>query len=312
MLTAKDGGMKKNLWCFVGMWLLLAVLLPAGCEKAEPKEAIFSFEVTADMRRYADPNHQSSQYFMGACKAIKGIGKGAFMVSPGDIDPPQYVGDTIEKVLGKQYHWYPVVGNHEAETPEDMAWLKQWGKREIPYLVRRGPENGQETTYSFDFKNAHFVVINQYYDGQSDTGTNGNVCRPLYQWLKNDLEANSRPVVFVFGHEPIVSIPDADNGRHRHKGDNLDEHPKNSHRFQTLLREHNVTAYVCGHTHGFSFAKINGLWQLDAGHARGMGDKGAQSTFLKVWVDKQSCWVDVYRDDANGGAYSLTRTITLE
>jgi hypothetical protein len=31
-----------------------------------------------------------------------------------------------------------------------------------------------------------------------------------------------------------------------------------------------VTAYICGHTHNASIAKINGLWQFDAGHARGI------------------------------------------
>jgi len=214
--------------------------------------------------------------------------------------------------LGKQYCWYPVVGNHEAETPEDMAWLRKWGRGKIPYLVRRGPENCEETTYCFDFKNAHFVVLNQYYDGQSDVGTDGDVCDALYQWLEDDLEANRKPFIFVFGHEPMISIPDADNGRYRHQGDSLDAHPENNHRFQRLLRRHKVTAYINGHTHNFSFAKINGLWQLDAGHCRGIGDKGARSTFLKIRIDENNCRVDVYRDDANGGAYSLTRTIELK
>jgi len=172
--------------------------------------------------------------------------------------------------------------------------------------------NCEETTYSFDFENTHFVVLNEYYDGNSDTGTDGDICDSLYQWLKKDLELNSKPLIFVFGHEPIVSIPDADNGRHRHRGDNLDAHTENNHRFQKLLRKHIVTAYVCGHTHDFSFAKINGLWQLDAAHSRGIGDRGARSTFLKIWVGEKNCWLDVYRLDDDGRYYSLTRTILLD
>jgi len=312
MSTKTKDAKKKLSACLVTIWLLIPVILLPGCTTTGPKDAVFSFDVTADMREFAGPEYQSSQYFMGTCEAIRQVGKGAFMVSPGDIDPPQYVSDTIKKVLGKQYLWYPVVGNHEAETREDMEWLRNWGSGRIPNLVRRGPENCEETTYSVDYKNAHFVILNQYYDGELDTGTNGDICEPLYQWLKNDLEANTKPFIFVFGHEPMVSIPDADNGRHRHKGDNLDEHPQNNHRFQVLLRKHNVTAYINGHTHDFSFAKINGLWQLDAGHCRGKGDRGAQSTFLKVWVGRRNCWAEVYRDDANGGLYSLTRTITLK
>jgi len=325
MTAEREKKMKKIRQCFIGMWLLVTILLLTGCTTVEQKrlstkDAVFSFDVAADMRQFAGPQYQSSQYFMGTCEAIRDVGKGAFMVCPGDIDPPQDVHDTIKKVLGSEYTWYPVVGNHEAETPEDMQWLRRWGREDIPNLIRRGPENGEETTYSFDFENAHFVVINQYYDGQSDTtceapackDTDGDICKSLYEWLKNDLEANSKPFIFVFGHEPIVSIPDYHNGRHRHKGDNLDAHPENSHRFQMLLRKHKVTAYFCGHTHDFSFAKINGLWQLDAAHCRGIGDKGARSTFLKVWVGRNNCWVDAYRDDGNGGPYSLTRTIILK
>jgi hypothetical protein len=36
-----------------------------------------------------------------------------------------------------------------------------------------------------------------------------------------------------------------------------------------LLRFH-VTGYICGHTHNTSIAKINDVWQIDVGHARGI------------------------------------------
>ena len=325
MVTRKKKRTPKILISFVNVWLLTTVLQLIGCtavesNKLSTEDSGFSFEVAADMRQFAGPQYQSSRYFMGTCEAIRDIGKGAFMVSPGDIDSPWHVYDMVRKILGSNYTWYPVVGNHEAETPEDMEWLRWWGRKGIPYLIRKGPENGKETTYSFDFENAHFVVINQYYDGLSDTTCkppsckdgDGDICDCLYKWLRDDLKANSKPFVFVFGHEPIIPMPDDDNGRYRHITDSLNAHPENSHRFQQLLRKHKVTAYFCGHTHNFSFTKINGLWQLDAGHCRGVGDKGARSTFLKIWVDESSCRADVYRDDGNGGLYSLVRTVVLK
>ena len=274
--------------------------------------SVFSFDVTADMREFADLNHATSQYFKGACEAIHQIGKGAFMVSPGDIDPPEHVYETIKTVLGPDYPWYPVVGNHEAETPEDMQWLRNYAKENLHGLVKPGPEGSEETTYSFDYKNAHFVVLNEYSDGRSDTGTSGDLCDTLYQWLKDDLQSNSKSFIFVFGHEPFVSIADVDNGHHRHKGDNLDEHPENSHRFHKLLREHNITAYINGHTHTFSYAKINGIWQIDTGHARGIGDPSVPSTFLKVHIGTYDCWLNAYRLDQNKNNYLLTQTITLD
>lgn len=303
---------RANHWQPWLITLLLAVGALVGCNTASNNNDSYAFIVTADMRQYAGPDYESSQYFQGACEAIRSVGKGAFMVSPGDIDPPRNVRYTIDKVLGRDYLWYPVVGNHEAETKADMAWLRDWGQGSIPNLVRRGPPNGEETTYSFNFQNAHFVVINQYYDGSSDVGTNGDVTDLLYQWLKADLEASTKPLTFIFGHEPIVSIPDADNGRHRHADDCLNAHPENNHRFHVLLVEHDVTAFFCGHTHGYSAALINGLWQIDAGHSRGLGDKGARSTFLRVRVAGDNVSVDVYRDDASGGPYQLTRTVVLD
>jgi hypothetical protein len=290
--------------------LALALLALAGCAIAKTEQRGFSFIAAADMRQFGGGKYNSSEYFRGTCEGIAAAGKGAFMVSPGDIDPPERVLETIHRKLGKDYPWYPVVGNHEMETKADMAWFGKYVEK-LPNLAGKGPENGENTTYSFDYKNAHFVVLNQYYDGQSETGADGDITAPLLAWLKKDLQKNTKPFIFVFGHEPILAVPDYDNGIHRHRGDSLDAHPKNSHRFQQLLRKHKATAYVCGHTHSCSFANINGLWQLDIGHCRGAGEKREPSSFLKILVGEESCKVEFYRDDANGGAYHLARTIEL-
>ena len=89
---------------------------------------------------------------------------------------------------------------------------------------------------------------------------------------------------------------------------------KNNHRFWKLLRRYRVTVTLLFAVIPtiFSFSKINGLWQLDAGHSRGIGDTGAPSTFLKILVGEKTCWVDVYRDDGNGGPYGLTHIIVLD
>jgi len=309
--------MDNQLRCKMIRTILVVLLIivnttPAKTEVLSNIDSSFAFIVTTDMREFAGPEFQTSQYFLGTCEAIRDIGKGSFMISPGDIDPPQHVYATVKNTLGEDYLWYPLVGNHEAETPSDMEWLRNWGKADIPNLVRRGPENCEETTFAFDYGNAHFVMLNEYFNGSSDYQGNADIVKPLYNWLKNDLETNIKPLIFIIGHEPFVSLPDFHNGRHRHKGDNLDEYPENSHRFQELLREHHIVAYICGHTHNFSYAKINGLWQIDAGHCRGIGDTGARSTFLKFRIENQSCRVEVYRDDASGGTYELTNTIELK
>jgi hypothetical protein len=91
----------------------------------------------------------------------------------------------------------------------------------------------------------------------------------------------------------------------RHIGDSLDKYPARRDRFWELLRDEGVLAYFCGHTHNYSAVKIDGVWQLDAGHCRGVGDPGAPSTFLIVDVAGDSLddvMFRVYRD-AHDGIY---------
>jgi hypothetical protein len=289
--------------------LVLAVMVAAaslagGC--GQPRRG-FVFDVAADMRFYAPPEYVGPKYFAGVCQAIRELGPGDFMVVLGDLDPPARVRATLDEVLGKEYVWYPVVGNHELDEPEHMPYLRACnpGGNSLRGIVRSGPPGAVETCYSFDHENAHFAVINQYYDGQSDGGTDGDVGDALYQWLKEDMAENAKPIVFVFGHEPFVSVPDMGNGRVRHRGDSLDKYAENNHRFWSLLRGYDVVAYFCGHTHNASVSRINGVWQIDCGHARGIGDPGAASTFVRVFVNGGEVVCAVYRQVGEGGPYRL-------
>ena len=115
-------------------------------------------------------------------------------------------------------------------------------------------------------------------------GTDADINDYLYNWLVADLQANTQPYIFVFGHEPAYVFPDADNGRLRHELTSLNQYPAHRDRFWSLLQAEGVTAYLCGHTHNFSAVNIGGVWQIDAGHARGLGDIGAPSTFVQVQI----------------------------
>lgn len=255
----------------------------------------FKFIASADMRFYTVEPYYGQKHFLGAIKAIKKAGAGSFMISPGDFDPPAAAYKLIVENLGENYPWYPAMGNHELESPDYVEWLREYNKNgaTLPNIVRKGPIGCEETTYSFDWGNCHFVALNQYFDGTSDIGTDGDVVPKLLDWLEQDLSATKKRFIFVLGHEPIVSIPDMDNGRIRHQGDSLDKYPKNSFRFYQIMMKHKVTAYVCGHTHSTSYANISGLWQLDVGHARGIEENAAPEilfpmtfTFIKAAEEK--------------------------
>ncbi len=288
--------------------LVLSVTPTLSTMAAGPADELV-FIVAADMRNFAAQG-EWSENFSGACEAINTIGKGAFMVSPGDldVDPPSAVREMISSVLGEDYPWYPVLGNHDPESPSTMRYLRAYGES-VPNVVNRGPKGCEATTYSFDWPNAHFVVLNQYFDGVKDWGVEGDVVPELLDWLEADLAATTKDNIFVLGHEPLIAMPDMDNGRIRHQGNSLDEHPESALRFQKLLKEHGVTAYICGHTHNASYANINGLWQLDAGHARGLEEASyadqmyaaaslAIETGRARGVGEAESLRQLYRDDA--------------
>ena len=127
-----------------------------------------------------------------------------------------------------------------------------------------------------------------------------------------DLEANEKPVVFVVGHEPAFPQPDDESGRERHMNDSLNNHAANRDRFWQCLKDFDVTAYICGHTHNYSAAVIDGMWQIDAGHARGTADAGARSTFLGIAVyETADSVLHVYRLNGSSGEYERTASFHL-
>ena len=285
---------------------------PTATDRHASAPDAFSFVATCDMRSYVGPAPAGQRYFDGVCAAIQAVGAGAFMISPGDCDPPGPVRATVDRYLGTNYVWYPVMGNHELGNKTNLLWLRDWARAGIPHLTRRGPPGAEDTTFSFEFGNSHFIALNAYYDGQSDAVRSDNIPDATFNWLEQDLAATRKPLIWVVGHIPIQSLPDMDTGRLRHAGESLSKDPARLERFVELLRRYRVRAYLCGHTHCCSVARVKGVWQADAGHARGAGDKGAPSSFLKFRISGERAWVDIYRGDTNGVSYQLRKTVELD
>jgi hypothetical protein len=214
----------------------------------------------------------------------------------------------MKKYIDKDIIWYPIVGNHEEETASDMEWVRNHNKNgnTLPNIVNLGPPSTKETMYSFDYKNSHFIVLNEYASDSCDNCTSGDINDMLYDWLKDDLEKTTKTNIFVTGHEPAYPMPDIENQRFRHVHDCLNQYPENRDRFVKLLQEHNVIAYMVGHTHNYSIVKINNLWHIDAGHARGDGDTGAKSTFIKINVTGDKVSYDTYRRDPETREYLIS------
>ena len=284
-------------------------LLPLGFIAAGNEADSFHFTVTADMRS----NHEQ---FREVCRVInqKMEGPGVFHISVGDIEPVAKNRKIIDDEFGTDTIWYPVVGNHELEdvAGSDMKWIRK-EFHSLPYIVNSGPVNCEETTYSFDYKNAHFVILNEYYNGADDTKADGNIVPELLGWLKNDLDKNTKPFVFIFGHEPAFPKPDEYWKNGRHYGDCLDKYPENRDAFWNLLEDKHVIAYMCGHTHRYSHYQRDGgkVWQVVAVACPYPDNTHKYDALLNIVVSSADVKFEVYRDLDGDGAYTIYDSWTV-
>lgn len=306
---------------FAGMLAACALLARAA---APAGNADIAFVVAGDMRSFTEnPKGDGKRFFDGACEAMQRVGAGAFLISPGDADPPSANREIVQRYLGPAFPWYLVVGNHEVESAATMPWVREWLASDIPGVVRRGLPGTTLTIYSFDVGTSHVIAIDSYplaragnmsEKDKAKKGDKGQVdlTDAEFKWLEEDLAATKKPFVWVTGHQPIESLPDMDSGRIRHQGESVSFDPARAERFTALLKKYHVRAYLCGHTHNASVVKLqSGVWQADSGHARGGGDPGAPSTFLKVRTAGKKAWVEIHRADPSGVAYTLKKTVEL-
>ena len=127
----------------------------------------------------------------------------------------------------RKFPYFVAIGNHDVDGYNGIAphvqydyWSNYVGSRVSNTLVglknfREGPRSSDghdaRTTYSFDYKNTHFVVVNQYYQDPSYpfyilNGPLGCMRQELYDWVDADLAQTTQPLKFVFGHEPTWSF----------------------------------------------------------------------------------------------------------
>ena len=126
----------------------------------------------------------------------------------------------------------------------------------------------------------------------------------------------------MFGHFPGWPRPDRDSGLLNHANDTaFNAYDGGVYRdaLWDILTRHGVTAYGCGHTHTTSVVDLQGVWQLDQGHARGPVDQdfNGLSTFMIVHVRAGGAvivdtWRQPYTDGVgNEAPYALAHVDTI-
>ncbi|MCP3983728.1 MAG: hypothetical protein GY723_05030 [bacterium] len=182
-------------------------------------------------------------------------------------------------MLGAKVYAGP--GNHEiSNSMSEGVWQSIFSD-----LPSNGPPGEAQMTYSFDYLNSHFVML--------DTNRAGSHHTINYDWLANDLAETTADHIFVFGHEPAYPVGP-------HLGSSLDVYPGLRDAFWQLLVDHDVDIYFAGHEHLYHHAEIAGIHQVIAGASGApihTGYGGDFHHYALISVDGLRVSVDVFDDD---------------
>jgi len=203
--------------------------------------------------------------------AVQTVGDMDYICEPGY---PTFDGAYASSDVGALPAFY-CVGNHEIDNAYDMPALRNKYLAYPNWNLNSGPANCLETTYSYDVGDIHIAVLNEYFDGTSDTGTDGDVVDELFNWLKIDLRNSTKPYKIVVGHEPAYPVG-------RHEGNSLDKYPTNRDRFWNLLKTERVTAYITSHTHLYKLEEYDGVFEVDCGVSGGHVGQGSWDDFATL------------------------------
>ena len=145
--------------------------------------------------------------------------------------------DTMQPVYDAGIGVYVVRGNHDlGEPPGVTAWNNVF--KDKFSLPGNGPAGEKNLTYSVRHKNAFIVGVDEYV----------RLRRVNQSWLDAQFAANTKPHVFVFGHEPAFKA--------EHK-DCLDDYAAERDMFWASIEKAGGRTYFCGHDHFYNHARVD-------------------------------------------------------
>lgn len=154
---------------------------------------------------------------------------------------------------------YPIRGNHEDDADNNIdVWNNFFTGDKI--LPQNGPTGEENLSYSFNHKNALFIGLDNYVD----------IHKVNQIWLDSQLETNSQPHIFVFGHEAAFKV---------FHSDCLDDYPTDRDTFWNSLTTAGVKSYFCGHDHFFDVTEIDD------------GDNNSENNIYQCLVGGGGAWI---------------------
>jgi len=221
----------------------------------------------------------------------------AFVMFPGDLVTGSSDAVTLTTQLN---HWRDVMdplyasgmygagvfagpGNHEIRNAaSEPVWQTIFSD-----LPASGPAGETYMTYSLDYGNSHFIML--------DTNRDGNHHTVNQAWLAADLAATTAEHIFVFGHEPAYPAGP-------HVGSSLDAYPAERDAFWDLLADYDVDAYFAGHEHLYNYVMVDGIHQIIDGTCGApvyTGYGGDFYHYALVTVDGRYVSIQIIDDDGD-------------
>ncbi len=148
--------------------------------------------------------------------------------------------------LGDVWSHYPYPGTSPDPNDNNMLrWINVFGSDSNPKLKlpNNGPADEKSMTYSVTHKNSFIVMLDQYAGIRHDFHHKVN-----QEWLNAQLASNTKPHIFIVGHEPAF--------RALHS-DCLDYYPAQRDAFWTSIKNAGGHTYFCGHDHFYDHACID-------------------------------------------------------
>ncbi len=137
---------------------------------------------------------------------------------------------------------YPSIGNHDyGNLPYQSATVLGTN---FPYFAQftlptnaeaGGVASGTEKYYSYNYGDAHFIVLDSY-------GSYNTTASTMYQWLQNDLNANTQKFTICYFHHPPYT-------KGTHNSDSEIESVNMRQNIIPLLESKNVDLVLSGHSH---------------------------------------------------------------
>ncbi|MFH0853646.1 MAG: metallophosphoesterase [bacterium] len=159
----------------------------------------------------------------------------ALFMHLGDLTPNAQEADFANvqaRLKTLPYPYYTAVGNNDIyKDPDKLKYQKYFSQSQL------GLGMGENAYYSFDYKNAHFIVLDNS-DRRVGFGDE------QLNWLESDLSNNDSQWTFLIAHRPI-DVPFSDVF-----GD--DETPasrESNERFTSIIKKYPITRMYVGHIH---------------------------------------------------------------